>query len=127
MNMLSWNCRGVGLPWNIQFLSDLVRTEKPMIIFLCEMLARKSKIEWVQLRLDYQGFFVVEPVGRSGGLALLWKESEQVELLDFSQNHVDVIIIMENGDLWHLTGLYGEPNKTLRRRTLDLLRNLDRD
>lgn len=34
---------------------------------------------------------------------------------------------MENGGEWRLTGLYGEPNGALRRRTWDLLRNLVRD
>ncbi|KAK1378358.1 Endo/exonuclease/phosphatase domain-containing protein [Heracleum sosnowskyi] len=89
--------------------------------------AKKSKMEWVHLKLGYQGMFVVDPIGRSGGLALLWKESEQVELLGFSQNHIDVKINMENGTSWRLTGLYGEPNRALRSRTWDLLQNLSRD
>lgn len=64
-------------------------------------------MKWVQVKLGYQGLFVVEPVGRSGGLALLWKEKDQVELLDFSQNHIDVNIVTEQGVSWRLTGLYG--------------------
>lgn len=107
MNTLSLNCWGVGLPRNIQFLSDVVRQEKPTFIFLCETLAGKSKMEWVLVKLGYQGLFVVEPVGRSGGLALLWKEQDQVELLGFSQNHIDVNIITEQEVSWRLTGLYG--------------------
>ncbi|XP_074356478.1 uncharacterized protein LOC141696197 [Apium graveolens] len=84
-------------------------------------------MEWVQLKLGYQGMFVVDSVGRSGGIALLWKEQDQVELLGFSQNHIDVKVIMEQGEQWRLTGLYGEPNRVLRHRTWDLLRNLSRD
>ncbi|KAL8093146.1 hypothetical protein AgCh_035147 [Apium graveolens] len=41
--------------------------------------ARKSKMEWVQMKLGYQGMSVVDCVGRSGGLAILWQESDQVE------------------------------------------------
>lgn len=85
----------------------MVCQEKPTFIFLCETLAIKSKMKWVQVKLGYQGLFVVEPVGRSGGLALLWKEKDQVELLDFSQNHIDVNIVTEQGVSWRLTGLYG--------------------
>lgn len=84
MNILSWNCRGVGLPWTIQSISEVVRQETPMIILLCEPIAKKSKMKWVQIKLGYQGIFVVEPIGRNGGLALLWKEMEEVELLGFS-------------------------------------------
>ncbi|XP_074373815.1 uncharacterized protein LOC141714180 [Apium graveolens] len=84
-------------------------------------------MKWVQLKIGYQGMFVVDSIGRSGGLTLFWKENDQVELLGFSQNHIDVKVKMENGEAWRLTGLYGEPNRTLRRRTWDLLRNLARD
>lgn len=115
------------MPRNIRFLMDVVRQEKPLFIFLCETIAKQSRMEWVQLKLGYQGMFVVEPFGRSGGLAMLWKEEEQAALLGFSQNHIDVQVNMENGVQWHLTGLYGEPNRSLRRRTWYLLRNLARD
>ncbi|XP_074342489.1 uncharacterized protein LOC141680061 [Apium graveolens] len=84
-------------------------------------------MEWVQLKLGYQGMFVVDSVGRSGGLAMLWQEKDQVELMGFSQSHIDVRVNMEHGTPWRLTGLYGEPNRALRRRTWDLLRNLSRD
>ncbi|KAK1397478.1 hypothetical protein POM88_007341 [Heracleum sosnowskyi] len=52
---------------------------------------------------------------------------DQVELLGFSQNHIDVKVTMGEDDPWRLTGLYGEPNRALRWRTWDLLRNLARD
>lgn len=71
-------------------------------------------MEWVQLKIGYQGMFVVDPIGKSGGLTLFWKENDQVELLGFSQNHIDVKIKMKNGEAWRLTGLYGEPNRALR-------------
>ncbi|KAL8124615.1 hypothetical protein AgCh_012314 [Apium graveolens] len=84
-------------------------------------------MDWVQMKLGYQGMFVVECVRRSGSLAILWQKSDQVEVLSYSQNHIDVKINMENGSSSHLTGLYGEPNQALRFRTWDLLRNLARD
>ncbi len=37
-------------------------------------------------------FFVVEPVGRSGGLALLWKEEKEVEIYNFSRRHINAIV-----------------------------------
>lgn len=127
MSTLSWNCRGVGLPGKFQFLSDVVRQEKPIFIFLCETIVRKSKMEWIQSKLGYKGLFVVEPQGRSGGLALLWKERDQEELLGFSQNHIDVKVHIEDMKEWRLTGMYGEPVRAQRRRTWNLLRTLSRD
>lgn len=96
-------------------------------MFLCETLERKNKIEWVRKRLGFEGLFVVEPQGRSGGLALLWKKNDQVNLVSFSQNHIDVKVKVADMNLWRLTGFYGEPNRFQRRKTWDLLRNLARD
>lgn len=57
----------------------------------------------------------------------MWKDIEEAHLLSYSQNHIDVEV-KTNGVLqWRFTGLYGEPNRNLRRRTWDLLRNLSRD
>ncbi|XP_074342552.1 uncharacterized protein LOC141680149 [Apium graveolens] len=70
---------------------------------------------------------VVEANGRSGGLSLLWKETNQVELLSLSKYHIDVIVNVAGLQSWRLIGFYGEPNRNMRRKMWDLLRNLARD
>lgn len=109
------------------FLTDVIRQKKPTFIFLCETVGRRSKMEWIQRRLGYEGLFVVEPIGRSGGLALLWKEKEHATLISYSKNHIDVSVSVEDMQKWRLTGFYGEPKRAQRRQTWDLLRNLSRD
>lgn len=69
----------------------------------------------------------VEPQGRSGGLTLFWKEEDQGNLLSFSQHHINIEVKIEGMRSWRLTGMYGEPNRTQRRKTWDLLRHLARD
>lgn len=100
----------LGLPWNIRFLADLVRQERPVFVFLCETLSRKGKLEFIQNKLGFEGLFVVEPQGRSGGLAMLWKEQDQAKVRSFSQNHIDVDVKVDGLGSWRLTGIYGEPN-----------------
>lgn len=61
-------------------LEDLVPTrcsmsEKPNCIFLCETLSNKKKMEPVREKLGFDGMIVVESIGRSGGLAILWEEA----------------------------------------------------
>lgn len=34
--------------------------------------------------LGYAGMFVVDPIGRSGGLAMLWREKDQAVLNSYS-------------------------------------------
>lgn len=77
--------------------------------------------------MGFEGVFVVETQGRSGGLALFWKESDQAKFLSFSQNHIDVEVKVTDMNSWRLTGFYGEPNRSQRRKTWDLLRTVARD
>lgn len=89
MKTLSWNCQGLGLPWKIQFLKDVISQEKLRCIFLCETIRSKTKMEIIRLKLGFNGILVVEPMGKNGGLALLWKDIEKINLRSMSQNHVD--------------------------------------
>uniref|UniRef100_A0A803PDL7 Reverse transcriptase domain-containing protein n=1 Tax=Cannabis sativa TaxID=3483 RepID=A0A803PDL7_CANSA len=124
MNILSWNCRGLGPPWTIQFLKDLVGQKKPMIVFLCETLCDKKKVEIVSRQLGFEGCYVVEAQGRSGGISLLWQNSNDVKINSFSKNHIDCVVSLNGLANFRLTGMYGEPNRTQRRQTWDLIRTL---
>lgn len=117
----------MGLPSNVQFLSEVVRQEKPDYIFLCETIEKKSKLEWIRNKLGFEGLVAVDPQGRSGGVALLWREENNARLLGYSRNHIDVEITGNGLQPWRLTGLYGEPDRAQRRKTWDLLRHLARD
>ncbi|KAK1379299.1 Endonuclease/exonuclease/phosphatase family protein [Heracleum sosnowskyi] len=127
MSIISWNCQGMGPPWKLQFLQDVIRQQRPAFVFLCETLSNKKKMEWVRTRIGFQGMIVVEAKGRSGGLSLLWKDQDQVPLLSVSDNHIDVCVSVDGVQAWRLKGFYGEPDRSKRRRTWELLKNLSRD
>lgn len=65
----------MGAPWKIQFLQDTVRQERPDVVFLCETLSSKEKLEWVRSRLKFHGLLVVEAQGRSGGFGFIMEGS----------------------------------------------------
>lgn len=111
MNVLSWNCRGMGLPLKVQFLVDVIRQEQHEIVFLYETMAKKSRMEWIKNKLGFEGLITVDPIGQSGGLALMWKEKEQVEVRNFLKNHIDVKISEADRYEWRLTCFYGEPDR----------------
>lgn len=79
------------------------------------------------MKLGFEGLFVVEPQGRSVGLAMLWRERDQAKVLSFSQHHIDVETDVDDLGKWRLTELYGEPDRAQRWKTWELLRNLSRD
>lgn len=97
-----------------------------MVLFLCETMAKRSRMEWVKQKLGFEGLITVDPVGKSGGLALMWKERDQVEMRSYSKNHIDVKITTEYKFVWRLTGFYGELDRAQKRSTWNLLRMLSR-
>lgn len=66
----------------------------------------------------------MDVIGRSGGLALLWRSEEEVSIKSFSKNHIDAVVSIAGSEEWRLTGFYGEPDRRLRRNSWDLLRLL---
>lgn len=65
MNVLAWNCQGLGSPGKIRFLKELTRMERPSFVFLCETISSYQKMEDLCGVLGFEGFIAVEPQGRS--------------------------------------------------------------
>ncbi|XP_060960728.1 uncharacterized protein LOC133031275 [Cannabis sativa] len=124
MNIISWNCRGLGNPRALQFLVDICVSKKPKFLFLCETLCKKDIVERVKIKLGFESCFSVEAQGRKGGLALFWKISSEAHLLGYSNNHIDMEISITGYAKWRLTGFYGEPQRSLRATTWNLLRDI---
>ena len=75
MCCLSWNCSGIGNQWIVQELIDMVRMERPDVVFLMETLVEESKLEQIRVKLCYDNKLVCLRDGHSGGLALFWKNT----------------------------------------------------
>ncbi|KAK6126320.1 hypothetical protein DH2020_039965 [Rehmannia glutinosa] len=94
MNLLGWNCRGLGnLEQFKSFASLLAKVSHS--IFLCETKCAQSIIDKLKSDLGYHGI-VVDSVGRAGGLALLWRKNIQVSLRIFSTRFIDVDVSYQN-------------------------------
>jgi len=125
MNLLSWNCRELGNLRTVQNLHQLVKDKKPDVVFLMETICTTKFMEGLRVQLGFSGLFVVDPVGRSGGLALLWKDTVNIEIFNFSRHHInDVVHEGDDNFRWKLTGLYGQPDTAGRGETWALLSHL---
>jgi exonuclease III len=124
MTLISWNCRGLGSPRAVRDLCQLAKENKARILFLMETKCSKARVEMVRIKLGFTGAFTVDPVGRSGGLTLLWKEEKEVEIQNFSRRHINAIITEEGVQSWKLTGFYGHPEWAKRHEAWDLLFHL---
>ena len=76
MNLVSWNCRGLGNYSKVEVVNDLIRMDSPYIILLQEMkidednLLSISNMKW-KLNVGK----AVSVRGIAGGIATLWKEN----------------------------------------------------
>lgn len=120
MIVLSWNCRGLGQPVAIPSVCELVCACRPDVIFLYETLSHASRIEELRIKINFSSCFVVDCVGRSGGVCVLWKDSSLCSLQSYSQNHIDMKVTDNHSD-WRLTRFYGFPERSRRRLSWSLL------
>jgi hypothetical protein len=103
----------------------MVKEKRPSFLFFMETISYKRRMEWIRIKLGFARMFVLDPVGRNGGLALLWKEENELEIQNYSRRHINAIVMKsKEGIPWKLIGFYGNPNNVLRNESWSLLRHL---
>ena len=78
-------------------------------MFLLETKLKKSSMEKRKKNVGFINGLIVPSVGRSGGLALLWRKDITVDIQSYSDRHIDAIVTEGSGFKWRITGFYGNP------------------
>lgn len=86
MNRLSWNCRGLGNSRTVRALHGLLKDHKSSFLFLIETTPFSTIC------------FSVDRIGRSEGLAVLWKNPLQCRISGNSQHHIEVLFLENNNE-----------------------------
>ncbi|KAL9681852.1 hypothetical protein QQ045_013641 [Rhodiola kirilowii] len=107
MAILAWNCRGLGSPFAIRALKDVVKASFPRIIGVPETKLDKKKCEAVKLKLGFNSYFCILARGRSGGMALMWKDDFEVDIISYSFFHID--FTFNQMGMVRATLFYGSP------------------
>lgn len=92
MTLLAWNCRGLGSSLAVRILTDEVKATDLTLVFLAEMKASVNHIKGIQQKIEFSQGITVPSDGKSGGLALLWKEGTEITFKSYSNSHIDVIV-----------------------------------
>jgi hypothetical protein len=125
MSLLSWNCRGLGNPQTVRDLRQMVKEKRPKVVFIMETKKYNQRLDFLKIKLGMDNMFVVDSVGRSGGLVLLWKEDVNLNIQNYSRRHINALVKTGGGDLeWKLTCFYGHPETAKRKESWALLRHL---
>lgn len=123
--ILVWNCRGLVNTKTQRALINLVRQQRPSIIFLSETLASPGLIDTIRSQLGFDGGICSPWRPPARGLALFWLNEVPVYLRHYSTQHIDIEVgILRSADVWRFTGIYGFVANTDRVLTWDLLRRL---
>ena len=117
MKILCWNCRGLGNPWTVNALHTWVWRNRPNILFLMETMLEDKDLNGIKQRCGFSNGICLSSRGRSGGLGMWWRDTE-AEIITYSQNHILIAILDQNGEReWLTAGIYGWPNSAEKHKT----------
>ncbi|PPR81963.1 hypothetical protein GOBAR_AA38752 [Gossypium barbadense] len=71
-----------------------------------------------------EGCLAVSAEGKSGGLALLWREGMKVMMQNYSKYHIDSLVCLDDGMRLRFTGFYGQADPNNRNLSWDMLRRV---
>ena len=127
MNAISWNCKGLGNPLTVNNLQKVVLEKDPTLVFLMETKFDVLEMDGVKRKIERQQGLVIPSIKKAGGLALLWRNSLQVDILSYSPGHIDAIVSEEQGrKKWRFIEFYGHPEISKRGESWSLLEDLSR-
>ncbi|KAG5517160.1 hypothetical protein RHGRI_037799 [Rhododendron griersonianum] len=125
MLILTWNCQGAGRPLTSQALGDMVRKNRPSILFLMETKNNKVKMETIRVKLGFDSGVYVDPEGLSGGLALWWMKEVEIDVDIVSKNFIHAVISEKaSSSVWAATFIYGCPTRSGRVQVWDSIREI---
>ena len=125
MNLLSWNCWGLGNLRTVNALKEVIKKEAPKIVFLMETKSNKEWMVMVRDKCEFKNGFFVDSNGANRGLALLWKEEIRLDVQTYLQTHIDALMEGEtDAGWWHFTGFYGNLDTSKRSESWIKLKQL---
>ena len=108
MSAIAWNCQGAGAFLTKQHLRELHRCFHPSFLFLSETKNNFSFMQDFQIEFGYDNLYTVDPVGRSGGLALFYMNASDV-VINFSNTRMIDVEAQIEGHKVYITFMYGDP------------------
>ncbi|XP_075665642.1 uncharacterized protein LOC142635351 [Castanea sativa] len=116
---------GLGNLWSVKALEKVINNEDLIIVFLMETKSNREWMNNIKDKCNMKHGLIVPSEGKSGGLALLWKEGVTVEVQTYSQSHVDALVDGGAGiGWWHLMRFYGNPDTAERSESWAKLKHL---
>lgn len=101
-----------------------MKDQAPTVCFLMETRLDKEGFANHCRDLPFPNKFIVKKPYSGGGLALLWKSEVRLEVINFTENHILAKVIEDDGFTWCLTGFYGWPEASEKKKSWALLSHI---
>lgn len=114
----------MGSPWTVQRLQEICKKFDPDVIFFSETKNPHHVVVKKTEDLGFTNLHTISTHGHAGGgLAILWKDWLQLEIVSSCNNYFDTRLTYE-GNVSYATFVYGNTNKRKRKQTWDYLTSL---
>ncbi|XP_071917167.1 uncharacterized protein [Coffea arabica] len=122
MKAVVWNCRGVESPLTVPQLREVVRLYSPSLVFLSDTKKKKSYLNSVMQWIRFDKVFVVDLVGRAGGLAVIWKQELRVKRVLLTSFTIELLIEdTEFGFDWWCICAYASSDAGIRKEQWNVI------
>ncbi|PPR88161.1 hypothetical protein GOBAR_AA32532 [Gossypium barbadense] len=95
------------------------------------MVTLRMKVQLELLRGNFwtvshmmEGCLAMDSDGKSGGLALLWRDGINVSIQNYSKFHIDSLVRLEDDVVLRFTGFYGQSDPSSRLQAWNMLRRV---
>ena len=109
MNLLVWNCRGLGNLCTEKELGTIIRAKDPSVVFLAETWTDEARLDRVLHNINFDHKWEVSSGRRGGGLVLFWKRDANVTIEDSHRYFIDATFDKNMETEWRFTRFCGEP------------------
>ena len=86
-----------------------MREQAPTVCFMMETRLDKDGFKNLYSDLPFQNKIIVKHPNAGAGLAFLWKNTINLEVINYIANHVLAVVTEEDGFRWFLNCFYGWP------------------
>ena len=122
MKAVVWNCRGAESPLTVPQLREVIRLHSPSLVFLSETKKKKTYLNKVMQWTKFDKVFVVDHVGKAGGLAVMWKQELRVKKVLFSSFTIELQIEDEETRVnWWCICVYASTDVGIRREQWEVV------
>lgn len=108
LNIIAWNCRGLGSKAAINSVRDLICRYRPDMMILTETMLSGEKLIAQAKKLQFDKFECVDARGLSGGILVLWNSTVMnITVLGATEQeiHASVKVHISN-QTWMITAIY---------------------